>query len=68
MDYITKAKGLKPCPICGSTDIYWVGWYDVALECAECGFYIYPENGPLASEDEFIQEWNKQAEKKKGKS
>jgi len=55
-----KGLGLKPCPICGSDEIYWIHWYYVSLKCKRCGYETYPED-EFASTEKYVQDWNQKA-------
>ena len=50
-------KELKPCPVCGSSDINWNGYYYVSLICKNCHFVMWPLND-FASEETDYEEWN----------
>lgn len=46
---------LKPCPLCGSTDIvlnhYGTGYY---VKCSDCRIFL----GPLFNKREIVTMWN----------
>ena len=50
-------KELNPCPVCGSHDIVWGGYYYVSLICRNCSFEMWPFDD-LAPEEDFYKEWN----------
>ncbi len=51
------AKGVKPCPECGSEEIYWKSNFYVSLICNECGYEMLPDN-EFDDEELFIEKWN----------
>ncbi len=50
-------KELAPCPVCGSHDIIWGGYYYVSLVCKNCLFEMWPFDD-LAPEEDYYKEWN----------
>jgi hypothetical protein len=48
---------LQPCPVCGSHNINWGGYYHVSLTCNNCGFEMYAFDD-TATEEEYFKEWN----------
>lgn len=50
-------RELVPCPVCGSRNIGWGGYYYVALVCHHCSFKMWSLH-EFAAEDEFYNEWN----------
>ena len=53
----STTKDLKPCPVCGSHDIVWGGYYYVSLVCKNCLFEMWPFDD-LAPEEDYYKEWN----------
>jgi hypothetical protein len=50
-------KDLKPCPVCGSHDIIWGGYYYISLICKKCYFEMWPFDD-FASEESYYEEWD----------
>ena len=52
-----KEGTLKPCPVCGSTNIDWFGYRYISLRCNDCKFEMYPSD-EFSSEYEYFKDWN----------
>lgn len=50
-------KKLKPCPVCGSHNIVWGGYYYVSLTCRNCYFEMWPLDD-FAPDEDYYKEWN----------
>lgn len=49
-----------PCPLCGSTDVYFEG--DNGVECGKCSLHLPPKE----TDEETTKAWNKRTERRRG--
>lgn len=48
---------LKPCPVCGGSNITWNNHNGISLLCNDCKFEMYPSED-FSSEEAYFEEWN----------